>query len=587
MLGGHADHLGCGRADGERPPTGSTAAVTASGWSNDEHSARGDRGALFQDDANLLRRELASFEFPSQSATRGSSGVGHDLLAWAEKEITEIEDYSDFIEDDETAARLSGELFHIITTSVSGEALQLVQNCDFSGAEAWRRLSKRYSPTTPLRAMQLMLQIVHPGRAKTLKDVAHIVDKWEARVHMLERDFKEVISSKMKAAILISILPGDVQDAVLQQADKYEEYQQAKVKVMAVIEAKLAIRSPDEMDVDAVCPRDDQEHSCETLALGKGGIYCYRCGGQGHIAAKCATPEPVKGGGKGKGEQFKGNKGGKGGKSGKNGKGKSDWAGYCSYCGKRGHGPKDCWSKERDEATNGAGGGLAIIEEQQADQEQYNVDYDLSGFEVAMIDLPSKIDSEFKQVAARRHMKGLPRKPSLGRCSTPGRRTPEAWSRPSYFDCLGSADRDLDLSAVDSSLGRGKITIDSGAAESVMPVDMLKEIQLRESEGSRKGISYIAANGGRMPNMGERKVHFKTDTGSESSVVFQVTHARKPLASVSKIVRKGNRVIFDAQGSYIENVSTGKRIGLHEENGTYHLDVEFVLKPESGFTRQA
>ena len=90
-----------------------------------------------------------------------------------------------------------------------------------------------------------------------------------------------------------------------------------------------------------------------------------------------------------------------------------------------------------------------------------------------------------------------------------------------------------------------------------------------------------------MPNMGERKVLLKTEAGSESSVVFQVTHARKPLASVSKIVRKGNRVVFDATGSYIENVGSGKRIELHEENGTYHLDVEFLLKPSEGFTRQA
>ena len=137
-----------------------------------------------------------SFQF--KSATRGSSGVGHDLLVWAEKEATEIEDYGDFIGEDDMATRLSGELFHIITMCVSGEALQLVQNCDFNGAEAWRKLSKRYSPTTPLRAMQLMLQIVHPGKAKTLKDVAHIVDKWETRVHMLERDFKETVSSKRK-----------------------------------------------------------------------------------------------------------------------------------------------------------------------------------------------------------------------------------------------------------------------------------------------------------------------------------------------------------------------------------------------------
>ena len=59
-------------------------------------------------------------------------------------------------------------------------------------------------------------------------------------------------------------------------------------------------KKKDAMEVDNL--NDDYD----TIdALGKSAnIYCYRCGGQGHIAAKCASLEPVKGGkgqGKGKG----------------------------------------------------------------------------------------------------------------------------------------------------------------------------------------------------------------------------------------------------------------------------------------------
>ena len=89
-----------------------------------------------------------SFQF--RSSTRASSGEAYDILNWAEKETGEI---SDFLEmdnglDAEIAERLSGELFNIISTTVKGEPLQLLHNCDFNGAEAWRRLSKRYSPST-------------------------------------------------------------------------------------------------------------------------------------------------------------------------------------------------------------------------------------------------------------------------------------------------------------------------------------------------------------------------------------------------------------------------------------------------------
>ena len=69
----------------------------------------------------------------------------------------------------------------------------------------------------------------------------------------------------------------------------------------------------------------------------------------------------------------------------------------------------------------------------------------------------------------------------------------------------------------------------------------------------------IAASGNRMPNLGEKKVHFKTKDGLNSSITFQVTKVKKPLAAVSKITEKGNWVCFGPSEAYIENVATGKR----------------------------
>ena len=68
-------------------------------------------------------------------------------------------------------------------------------------------------------------------------------------------------------------------------------------------------------------------------------------------------------------------------------------------------------------------------------------------------------------------------------------------------------------------------------------------------------------------------------------MLFWVTDTRKPLASVSKIVKKGNRVVFGSDWSYIENVLTGKRIELTEENGTHHLDVDFLTPVFAGLAR--
>jgi len=512
-----------------------------------------------------------SFQF--RSSTRASSGEAYDILNWAEKETTEISDFAmmDNLIDEDVAERLSGELFNVISTTVKGEPLQLLHNCDFNGAEAWRRLSKRYSPSTPLRAMQLMIQVVNPGKSKHMKDIPSHIDRWEARVLALERDFKETVGSKMKAAILISMLPADLQNALIQQADKYEEYGPTKEKIISIVEAKLAMKSPDDMDVDWLAKEHwqeygNQENDEEIDWLGKGGgIQCHRCGGLGHISKNCGSPEPAKGKAKGQGKNGKGDgKGGKNGKFGyKGGNGKNDYKGkgngkneYCSYCGKPGHGPKECWSKQKDDAA----AGLAAVDP--ADEE----DQDLCGFDMAGLDIiePPPVPT-WTEVVSRKNRKA----------STPPQCIPSTSNPCKLLDCCPV---EIANKRQKKPIGTGKITIDSGAAESVMPMEMLKEIQLKESKGSKAGVQYIAANGGRMPNLGEKQVHFKTSDGAESNVVFQVTHARKPLASVSKMVKKGNRVIFSPSGSYIENIATKKRIDMQEVNGTYQIDVEYLAE---------
>ena len=141
--------------------------------------------------------------------------------------------------------------------------------------------------------------------------------------------------------------------------------------------------------------------------------------------------------------------------------------------------------------------------------------------------------------------------------------------------------------------GRGKVTIDSGAAESVMPRGMLDGERLVEGEAKRLGIKYVAANGAKMENYGEKRVRFRKDgLDGISNVLFQVTDVGKPLASVTRILDKGNSVVFSRKpgGSYIVNNNTGRKIQLAEEKGTFVMEVEY-LEPElgtntQGFTRQ-
>ena len=45
----------------------------------------------------------------------------------------------------------------------------------------------------------------------------------------------------------------------------------------------------------------------------------------------------------------------------------------------------------------------------------------------------------------------------------------------------------------------------------------------------------------------------------------------KALLSVHKVVKAGNRVVFDEQGSYIEARGSGERMWMTEDNGMYML----------------
>ncbi len=78
-------------------------------------------------------------------------------------------------------------------------------------------------------------------------------------------------------------------------------------------------------------------------------------------------------------------------------------------------------------------------------------------------------------------------------------------------------------------------------------------------------------------------MRFRTKNEKESSILFQVTHTRKPLASLSEIAQNGNWVVFAPERSHIKNISSGQTIDLIEQHGAYRVDVE---DPAEGFARQ-
>ena len=82
---------------------------------------------------------------------------------------------------------------------------------------------------------------------------------------------------------------------------------------------------------------------------------------------------------------------------------------------------------------------------------------------------------------------------------------------------------------------------------------------------------YEVANGVRIPNLGEKQFVGTTVEGISRKLTAQVCDVNKGLLSVHKVVKAGSRVVFDMDGSYIEDKQTGECMNLTERNGMYML----------------
>ena len=192
-----------------------------------------------------------------------------------------------------------------------------------------------------------MLKVMLPPKIGKNQDVNTQVNKWESLINILERDYQEKVSDMMKVGLLIHVMPDDLQDTILQHADRLREYRPVKEKSVNLVDARARLRDPNAMDVGYCGYHEEDKYRQEADETEVGGvaedIKCFRCGGFGHRANQCATPPKGKSKGKGRDDTKGKGKGFKGG-------GKGQGGGHpCGHCGKTGHGPANCWTLHPDQ----------------------------------------------------------------------------------------------------------------------------------------------------------------------------------------------------------------------------------------------
>ena len=104
-----------------------------------------------------------------------------------------------------------------------------------------------------------------------------------------------------------------------------------------------------------------------------------------------------------------------------------------------------------------------------------------------------------------------------------------------------------------------------------MPPNMAKHFPLEETERSRNGEGYLAANNSVIPHYGMRKLKGQSDAYQPMSMVAQVAGVKSALVSVNRLLEAGNRVHFEPGNCYVEHVRSGTRTKIIERNGAFEV----------------
>ena len=86
-------------------------------------------------------------------------------------------------------------------------------------------------------------------------------------------------------------------------------------------------------------------------------------------------------------------------------------------------------------------------------------------------------------------------------------------------------------------------------------------------------MGFVAANGTKIKNYGEKKVIGYTDDGEGVSLKMQCADVKKTLGSVHKMDQGGNVVVLDGNRSYMVNKKTMQKTRIQYEDGKYVFSI--------------
>ena len=131
--------------------------------------------------------------------------------------------------------------------------------------------------------------------------------------------------------------------------------------------------------------------------------------------------------------------------------------------------------------------------------------------------------------------------------------------------------------------------MDSGAFRSVIPADLATDYPLLPFDGEPPRVGRTASGEELVPD-GRRILTCGFQEGSDKTLDFLVMQkVTKPLGSISQMVARGCRVVFDSEergGSSLEHRASKQRHRIQAKGGIFVLPLT-IRQPKAGFPRQA
>ena len=147
--------------------------------------------------------------------------------------------------------KISTQLYYLLVLLLEGGAQRLLEHAgDGEGLLSWNRLVAEYEPATAGRETALLLEVL----AQVFKgDVRGALDDFEVKIRRYERAAKEVLSDRIKIAVVQKGLEDeDLRRHLLMHAARLNSFPAVREEIRHIVMARETINGPQPMDVSAL-----------------------------------------------------------------------------------------------------------------------------------------------------------------------------------------------------------------------------------------------------------------------------------------------------------------------------------------------